>query len=154
VPPGRRSGTLLSDLTLPEQEEAEDELLARLVALNVERRAEEAQGRVRWLRPAYQAPRLGARIPGAGRQEELDVGLPTGLPEPQPWPEEPRAQFGAVRDLLDIADSPLSAEDVARAFKGRRSPTRRRRVQEVLATLADLGIARYGQSAKLYAPRR
>ena len=32
------------------------EILARLVALNAERAAEEAQGLVRWLRPEYQAP--------------------------------------------------------------------------------------------------
>ncbi|EYD75618.1 hypothetical protein Rumeso_02705 [Rubellimicrobium mesophilum DSM 19309] len=52
-----------------------------------------------------------------------------------------------------MAESPLSAEDVARAFKGRLSPQRRRCVQEVLAIMADLGIARYCQNAKLYAPR-
>ena len=37
----------------------EDEILARLVALNAERAAEEAAGHVRWLRPEYQIPRFG-----------------------------------------------------------------------------------------------
>jgi hypothetical protein len=32
------------------------DIVARLVSLNAERAAEEANGRVRWLRPAYQAP--------------------------------------------------------------------------------------------------
>lgn len=36
------------------------EIVARLVALNAERAAEEAQGQVRWLRPDYQIPRFGA----------------------------------------------------------------------------------------------
>ena len=36
------------------------EIVARLVALNAERAAEEAQGQVRWLRPDYQRPRFGA----------------------------------------------------------------------------------------------
>ncbi len=35
------------------------EIIARLVALNAERAAEEAVGKVRWLRPDYQAPRFG-----------------------------------------------------------------------------------------------
>ena len=36
------------------------EIVARLVALNAERAAEEAAGTVRWLRPDYQIPRFGA----------------------------------------------------------------------------------------------
>lgn len=36
------------------------EIVARLVALNAERAAEEAAGKVRWLRPNYQIPRFGA----------------------------------------------------------------------------------------------
>ncbi len=35
------------------------EIVARLVALNAERAAEEAAGKVRWLRPDYQMPRAG-----------------------------------------------------------------------------------------------
>ncbi len=37
----------------------DEEILTRLVALNKERAAEEAQGHVRWLRPDYQIPRFG-----------------------------------------------------------------------------------------------
>ncbi|HAT09062.1 MAG TPA: hypothetical protein DCS97_00335 [Planctomycetes bacterium] len=42
----------------------DDELLARLVALNAERAAEEAAGTIRWLRPDYQIPLLGPRATG------------------------------------------------------------------------------------------
>jgi hypothetical protein len=35
------------------------EIVARLVALNAERAAEERAGQIRWLRPDYQAPRFG-----------------------------------------------------------------------------------------------
>jgi hypothetical protein len=35
------------------------EIVARLVALNAERAAEEKAGHVRWLRPDYQEPRFG-----------------------------------------------------------------------------------------------
>jgi hypothetical protein len=37
------------------------EIVARLVALNAERAAEEKAGRVRWLRPVYQVPRFGGK---------------------------------------------------------------------------------------------
>jgi hypothetical protein len=39
------------------------EIVARLVALNAERAAEEKAGRVRWLRPDYQVPRFGGGAP-------------------------------------------------------------------------------------------
>lgn len=144
---GRPGATLPSDLKAPEQEAAEDTLLA----LNAERRAEEARGEVRWLRPS-QAPRLRHRLP-TEEQIELDVGPPTSLPEPQPWPNGPREQFRAVRYLLDAAGTPLSAEAVARAFKGRLSPSRRERVAEVLAILADLRLARSTPDSRLFAAR-
>ena len=35
-----------------------EELVARLVALNAERAAEERAGHIRWLRPDYQIPRF------------------------------------------------------------------------------------------------
>ena len=46
-----------------EHDEAEEELLAREVALDRERAGEERRGTVRWLRPDYQIPKL-ARKPG------------------------------------------------------------------------------------------
>jgi hypothetical protein len=39
---------------------APSEVVARLVALNHERTAEEKAGTIRWLRPAYQITRFGA----------------------------------------------------------------------------------------------
>jgi hypothetical protein len=39
------------------------EIVARLVALNAERAAEEKAGHVRWLRPDYQVPRFGGEAP-------------------------------------------------------------------------------------------
>ena len=36
-------------------------IVARLVALNAERAAEEKAGHIRWLRPDYQVPRFGAK---------------------------------------------------------------------------------------------
>ena len=45
----------------------DEEILARLVALNAERAAEEAAGPVRWLRPEYQV--AGGRLQGARSPE-------------------------------------------------------------------------------------
>ena len=153
---GRPGGTVPSAAKGPAQEAAEDELLSRPVALNRERAEEEARGHVRWLRPDYQAPRLRHRVPHPGAEQieaEMAVAVPT---DATPWPSEPRAQFGAVRALLDAAAELLASEAVARSFKGRLSPQRRARVEEVLAIMADLGIARAGErdGATLFQARR
>ena len=67
---GRPGGTTPYPDKPAEQAAAEEELLTRLVALNRQRAAEEAQGRVRWLRPMFQDPT------GATRQQtEADVGV-------------------------------------------------------------------------------
>ena len=82
---------------------ADEEILARLVALNAERAAEEARGLVRWLRPEYQAPQAAgvaaAEVAEATEEGEAAEGLtpaagaasrvrssrgPTGWPSRQP----------------------------------------------------------------------
>ena len=141
---GRPGGTVPSAAKGAAQEAAEDEMLSRLIALNRERAGEEARGHVRWLRPDYQAARLGHRVSEPAEQAAMDVAV-IALPEALPWPAEPRAQFGAVRAFLDAAPEPLPPEAVARSFRGRLSPQRRARVEELLAIMTDLGIARIGK---------
>ena len=60
---------------------ADEEILARLVALNQERRAEEARGLVRWLRPEYQAP--AARRIVLGEQGKLEIAQRPRRPRPR-----------------------------------------------------------------------
>ena len=145
---GKPGGTTPSPRKSAEQEAAEDDLLTRLVALNRERAAEEARGLVRWLRPDYQIPKLGAKVPrpADGDQAALDVAL-IEAPDGMAWPTEPRAQFGAVRRLLDGAGDALPPQAIARAFKGRLTAKRQSRVDEVLAILTDLGSVRTGDRA-------
>ncbi len=50
----------------------EQTLLERLVALNAMRAAEEAQGTIRWLRPAFQAP--GAAQTSIEKGARLEFG--------------------------------------------------------------------------------
>ena len=79
---------------------ADEEILARLVALNAERAVEEAQGLVRWLRPDYQAPADHASrfTQHALIQEDsplYEVSLET---RPLlPWPTRMAEQAQAVR---------------------------------------------------------
>ncbi|MEW6217740.1 MAG: hypothetical protein AB1543_08665, partial [Candidatus Bipolaricaulota bacterium] len=95
------------------------------------RAAEEAQGRIRWLRPEFQA-----------RREEVLVAVPVGAtkkrrprPAKRPWPRNLPAQVGAVRLALAGRRTPATAAEIAGSFKGARSD----RVEEILDTLAALG---------------
>lgn len=113
----------------------DEEILVRLVALNKERAAEEARGLVRWLRPDFQAPDYQAPVAQTLDLGEAAVALPDTV---IPWPGSLPDQFGAVQAILTGAGAPLAAQDVARAFKGKRAST----VRPVLDALAGIGMAR------------
>ena len=110
----------------------DEEILERLVALNGERAAEEAQGLVRWLRPEYQNPE-GAAQQGGMELEVAPVAVTTLTR--QPWPRSLPEQAQVVRNLVLEAEMPLSSGEVARAFKG----SRKDKVEELLVTLEGLG---------------
>ncbi|WP_349358160.1 DNA methyltransferase [Stappia sp.] len=118
----------------------EEEILARLVALNKERAREEARGHVRWLRPDYQIPRFGSDADKA-EQIEADLGVAPVAVARGPKPAFPRAerdQTPAVLARLMEADGPLDAATIAASFKqGRRCLPA---VTAVLAALHRLGL--------------
>ncbi len=136
---GRPGATTPSPHKTPEQEEAEEELLARLVALNRERAEEERRGTVRWLRPDYQIPKLGHKAKGA--QVEADLTAPEATKGKPSWPREELARVRALRDMLDRAAAPAGAAALSEAFKGKDSPRRRKAVEKTLETLAAAGAA-------------
>jgi hypothetical protein len=107
------------------------EIVARVVALNALRRAEEAEGHVRWLRPEYQAPDEARHrfTRGALAVAETAIVIPL-------WPNSTPAQFVALRAAL--SDGPATPSQVARHFK----KASVRRVGEMLRTLTALGQAR------------
>jgi response regulator of citrate/malate metabolism len=111
----------------------EETILQRLVTLNAERRAEEEEGHVRYLRPEYQAPET------VETQAELDLDLDIGgdgaPAEPLDWPSGLKARAQAVRAVMTHADEPLTVEQVAQHFHR----ARRADVQELLETLEALG---------------
>ena len=148
---GRPGATMPSPHKSADQEEAEEELLVRLVELNRERAAEEKRGIVRWLRPDYQKPRLQKKLPQREEQIEAEIEM-IELPEKPKWPSDGLQQIRLVRDLLARAQSPVHPEAIAAAFDGRNSAKRKERVGEVLETLVATGAARTGQDrgATLY----
>ena len=117
------------------------EVLERLVALGHERAEEEARGRVRYLRPAYQNPE-GTQAP------ELAVEAAAKKAAKQastaPWPKTLQERMKAVQEAVTASDRPASAEEVAARFK--RAP--RKQVEEHLATLEALGLIQHTEDGR------
>lgn len=110
--------------------------VARLAALNAERARDEGAGRVRWLRPDFQRPRLAV----AGRAGDLalpEVAAPKREARPT-FPrdryEQPLALVAALRD----APGPVDAPTLSRAFS-RGGARIEPRIAQVLTTLHRYG---------------
>ena len=142
-------GDLAALLGNPAQKEAASEtLLVRLVALNAERAAEEAQGHIRWLRPEYQHPagkpiQTAISIDDAGRGKQ-DVASSDPVPQiaiPRaPWPNALPEQVAAVARVLTASPIPLSEADLAARFTGK-GPWKKR-LPQIIDTLEALGRVR------------
>ena len=114
--------------------------LERLVALNAERAAEEKAGLVRWLRPEFQAPDY---VPV--EQTDLDYGEAAApAAKALAWPAALPEQVIAVAGIVQRASVPVAANDVARAFKGKRGTS----VAPVLDALASMGQLRKLQDGR------
>ena len=98
----------------------DEDILARLVALNNERAKDEARGLVAWLRPEYQIPRSGtakekAELDLIGGGESREAPIVAG-PRPA-FPSDDFAQTAAVMAVLAAASAPLDAAAIAAGFK-------------------------------------
>jgi hypothetical protein len=114
---------------------SDEDILERLVALNKERRLEEAAGKVRWLRPEFQNP-SGA----AGRKSTADMDIPEDDDAEEgktAWPSALPIQVAFVRGVLSEIGAG-TAEDVSKHFVR----AQRKQVQAILESLAALGQAR------------
>lgn len=120
---------------------SDDEILHRLVALNRERAAEEANGLIRWLRPEYQNP-TGRAALARPDQGAMDLG-PTVATDRPAFPKALPEQIAAVRTaLVDLG--PATPEELARRFKRGRAST----VQPLLESLAAIGQARITEAGR------
>jgi hypothetical protein len=115
------------------QAEAEEELLSRLVALNHQRAAEEAQGHIRWLRPEYQAPDSVQADIKLEAGEEQQAAPKQEVAKKLAWPKEMKDQVNILLEQLQAA--PQSEEALAERFK--RKPIKS--VSQVLSALEALG---------------
>jgi hypothetical protein len=111
-----------------------------VVALNLARQAEEANGLVRWLRPGFQAPTEQRRA-AAQSSIAIDQAEDAGR---APWPTRDPDRFVALRTLL--ATTPGRPADLSRHFQRANSA----KIRDMLETLAALGQARRGDDGRYY----
>ena len=133
----------------------DEDILARLVALNKERANEEARGLVRWLRPEYQIPRFGTAkekvelelVGGAVSAEAPAAARPCAA-----FPSDDFAQTAAVMSVLASASAPLNAAAIAARFKqGRKIALK---VGAVLAALARTGFVTTADGGATFSLRK
>ena len=120
----------------------EQTLLERLVALNTQRRAEEAQGHIRWLRPEFQEK--GARLEFGealnSNQAPFSFPAPARAPTQQQWPQTLPEQFAAVARILTDSPTAQAEAQLAANFTGK--GRWKSRLPDILAALEALGRAR------------
>ena len=108
------------------------EIVARLVALNGQRCAEERRGHVQWLRPDYQQARAGVQAIARPVEEQIEAALPRAAARKPAFPRDAVGQTAAVFAALRDG-TPLSAATVAARYsQGRRAEPR------IIATLLAL----------------
>jgi hypothetical protein len=112
------------------------DIFARLIALNLERRAEEADGLVRWLHPEFQAPEEVKRA----SQPTLDMDDDAVAADAVQWPRNDTAgQYVVLRNALARAVAPAAPGELVRLVKG---APRGAKIGEMLRVLTALGQAR------------
>ncbi len=116
----------------------DQEILQRLVDLNAERAREERSGLIRWLRPEFQNPAAQTQAALIDTEKPLGDAPLVGVEKKLPWPTTLAEQAKAVRTALSTAGVPVSAETLAKQFKG----ANKTKVRELLETLSSLGHAR------------
>ena len=124
------------------------EAVARLVALNRERAAEEACGEVRFLRPDFQVSRV--RTSHRSMQVEAVLDAPASRP---PLPEAPGPMASALLHALRQEGVPVGPRALASRFGGRRGRRLEDRIEQTLAVLAVAGSVQRTESG-WFTPRR
>jgi hypothetical protein len=121
--------------------DTKDALLTRLVALNQRRAAEEAAGKVRWLRPTFQNPLSKTELP-TQVQQALEVDLtckPSTPAAAQAWPATLPEQVKAVAQVLSHSTAALTLAQIEASFSG--AGNMKKSLPTLLQTLAALGRA-------------
>ena len=133
-------------------DETPEQRLARLVALNAERAAEEARGEIRWLRPDYQKARFArSQVAGPAQARDLIGEVPQVSGAKPAFPADRTGQHLAVLTRLQAANAPYTPAELAAGFKGTRVTPR---VESALRALARLGYAHPTPDGRAYTARR
>ncbi|MGY6555396.1 MAG: hypothetical protein ACXIUM_12845 [Wenzhouxiangella sp.] len=125
------------------QQEAVEALLQRLVDLNHQRAAEEAQEQIRWLRSDYHPPPEGTAQQGklettTAEAEEKEAATTPATQTKHLWPKTLQDKIRAIRTELttELTTDPTTAQALATRFK--RNPEKAG--TEALEVLSDLGM--------------
>ena len=113
-------------------------ILERLVKLNADRAEEERNGKVRWLRPDYQAPheiQTQQTLPGMETTIETAIVSPT---EQQKFPKAFKDQLAAIRDFLRTQGNEWTIDQLSAQFKG--TTKQKATIPDCLESLETLGI--------------
>jgi len=119
---------------------SDDDILARLVALNKERAEEEKRGIIRWLRPEYQAARAKVAI----KKEQLEAVLEAPEAELPTLPKDDAELVAALRRTMRVIGKPVEPKALARQFRDGGKAVRR--VERGLRLLVAAGAVRRSES--------
>ena len=141
------------------QDLSDEEVIARLVALNNERAEEEARGIVRWLRPDYQKARAGiledAAPMGEVEQRELSLAVEKGRAPKLRFPDDELARTAVIMTALAVSRGAIDAKAIAATFR-QSSQSSRRSGRRSLRSCA-MALPRHRTTAGLFgsgAPHR
>jgi hypothetical protein len=131
---------------------SDDDIIARLVALNRERAREEARGEVRWLRPDYQRPRFARDGKGGEQVEAAElVAVPMAAPVRPSFPVAPVERVAAVLSALAASNAPLDEAQIALCF--RQGLRVKSAVRAILISLARVGEVSTGDGGRSFSRR-
>lgn len=125
---------------------SDEEILERLVALNLERADEEKRGIIRWLRPEFQNPQGDAPTQTEGIAAVETTAKKTKTKK-KPWPKGMAAQAKAVREALTTINGPATVDDIAASF----SRAKKQTIEDLLDTLTELGQSRQTEDGRYVA---
>ncbi|MFG1244236.1 DNA methyltransferase [Xanthobacter sp. V7C-4] len=133
---------------------AEEEVLARLAALNKARAREEKRGLVRWLRPEYQIPLFGSEQEKSRQIEaDLDEAVEARAAGPRPaFPKGEMEQTAVVMAALAAAPIAVDAATIAAGFRA--NAKTRGAVADILTALFRIGVIATADGGKSFALRR
>ncbi len=119
------------------EREFDAEILTRLVALNAARAAEEAAGKIRWLRPDYQAPAVSQPTLGITAKPAKGAKPAKKKAAKAAWPKPLAERVKATEQALREAATAVTPAELAKRFL-RAKPED---LAEILETLVSMSRA-------------